>query len=263
MIRKLTKNDHDQLMEYLSKEKAMNLFLIGDVEAFGYDTEFQELWADVDDKGEFQGVLLRYYHGYIPYARERIDVEAFGRIMIEDEKFEGLSGKESIAEQFENFPGLRLGKKQSTFFAECINQEKLMDSLDLSMVKKATLDDVEKIVELHNRITQFQRMPNARERMIESMKAGISRTYFMESGGRAISSASTAAENSMSAMVVGVCTLPEFRQKGYATLIMNALCREVLQEGKTLCLFYDNPSAGRIYHQIGFTDIGRWVLYRN
>ncbi len=45
MIRKLTVSDNDRLMEYLKEEKSFNLFIIGDVENFGYDSDFQEIWA--------------------------------------------------------------------------------------------------------------------------------------------------------------------------------------------------------------------------
>lgn len=43
---------------------------------------------------------------------------------------------------------------------------------------------------------------------------------------------------------------------------MEKLMADVLEEGKSLCLFYDNPEAGRIYKRLGFKDIGRWTMYR-
>lgn len=43
MIRKLTKSDHEQVLTFLKEEAAINLFIIGDIEAFGYDADFQEL----------------------------------------------------------------------------------------------------------------------------------------------------------------------------------------------------------------------------
>jgi hypothetical protein len=29
-----------------------------------------------------------------------------------------------------------------------------------------------------------------------------------------------------------------------------------------LCLFYDNPLAGAIYHRLGFETIGRWGMMK-
>jgi hypothetical protein len=36
----------------------------------------------------------------------------------------------------------------------------------------------------------------------------------------------------------------------------------VLDEGKTLCLFYNTPEEGRIYKRLGFKDIGMWTMHR-
>lgn len=76
-----------------------------------------------------------------------------------------------------------------------------------------------------------------------------------------VSTASTTAENSLSAMVVGVATLENYKKKGYATKCMLKLCSDLLHEGKELCFFYDNPTTGVIYKRIGFEDIGVWMMY--
>lgn len=46
------------------------------------------------------------------------------------------------------------------------------------------------------------------------------------------------------AMVLGVGTLRGYTNRGYTTLCMKRLRYELLKEGKSLCLFYDNPAAG-------------------
>ncbi len=63
-------------------------------------------------------------------------------------------------------------------------------------------------------------------------------------------------------MVVEVCTHPHYRGKGYASLILQIMIQDFIKEGRTLCLFYNNPAAGRIYKQLGFKDIGMWTMYR-
>ena len=35
---------------------------------------------------------------------------------------------------------------------------------------------------------------------------------------------------------------------------------DLLNEQKTLCLFYDNPEAGAVYHKLGFKTIGKWKM---
>lgn len=68
------------------------------------------------------------------------------------------------------------------------------------------------------------------------------------------------AENSKSAMVIDVATVKEYRNKGLMSKCLSKLCMDVMSEGKTLCLFYDNPKAGSVYHKLGFNTIDNWMM---
>ncbi|WP_462410653.1 GNAT family N-acetyltransferase [Neobacillus sp. Marseille-QA0830] len=260
MIRKLTVQDHQQVLAFLSEEPSINLFMIGDIEAFGYSSDFQELWGEFNEQGTIKAVLLRYYQSFIPYAKGDFDLAGFVSIIQNYQQPIQLSGKTEIVEKFEAAEGLQLGKKQVTFFAECVTDEFLnKENLD---IKVASMEDVDQIIELRRSIDEFQIPNNAREMLVHSMETKTARTYYTAEDGVITSCVSTAAENSLSAMIVGVCTSKHHRRKGLATTIMNQLIKDVLAEGKTLCLFYDNPEAGRIYKRLGFQDIGMWTMYR-
>ncbi|KSU84780.1 MULTISPECIES: hypothetical protein [Fictibacillus] len=68
MIVKADDTLNEQILDYLDEEKAMNLFIIGDIENFGYDTDFQDIWVDLGKQGEIRGILLRYFGNYLPRA---------------------------------------------------------------------------------------------------------------------------------------------------------------------------------------------------
>jgi uncharacterized protein len=261
MIRKLTESDHNVVMNFLSDEPSINLFIIGDIEAFGYETDFQELWGKFDDNGCIHAVLLRFHNSFILYWKEEQEAVApFAAIMKAYNAQIFLSGKSEIVETFEGIDGLTLGKKQVTYFAECTSAEQIVETeLEVAV---ATLKDIDRIIELRSAIEEFPHNPHARSIMVQSLESGTGRTYFLEENGRVVASASSAAENSISAMIVGVCSHKEYRRKGYATNVMKKLFRDVSGEGKVLCLFYDNPEAGRIYKRLGFKDIGFWTMYR-
>ncbi|MNN97268.1 FR47-like protein [compost metagenome] len=61
-------------------------------------------------------------------------------------------------------------------------------------------------------------------------------------------------------MLVAVATHPDYRGQGLATRVVAKLCTDLLAEGKSLCLFYNNPQAGLIYKKLGFSDIGSWTM---
>lgn len=260
IIRKLTKNDHDQVISFLSEEPSINLFIIGDIEVFGYESDFQEIWAEFNQQGEIIAVLLRYYQSFIPYAKGEFNVAEFVSIIISHSQPVLLSGKTDIVEKFESYNVLQLGKKQETFFAECKSTEYLGETN--VYIKKASINEIDQILSLRKTIDEFHLSHNAAEMLRTSMESNMARTYYTEENGQMTSCVSTTAENSMSAMIVGVCTRNEYRRQGLATSIMQKLFKDVLAEGKILCLFYDNPEAGRIYKRLGFNDIGMWTMHR-
>ncbi|MCP8968921.1 GNAT family N-acetyltransferase [Ectobacillus ponti] len=260
MIRKLCREDHGRVYAFLAEEPSFNLFLLGDLEAFGYEQAFQELWGDFTEDGALRAVLLRYYDSFVPYAKGEFDAAGLARCMIGYEGFT-LSGKAAVTEAFEHVQGLSLGKKRSMYFCECRDAAAAV-LVPAHGIKRAHLEDASRIVSLRHTIEDFVVPPDAEERFRKSMTSKTGRTYYIQENGQAVASAATAAENSMSAMVVAVCTHPDFRQKGYASRVVAQMIRDITAEGKTLCLFYDNPDAGRIYKRLGFQDIGMWNMYR-
>jgi len=262
MIRKLTNQDYDQCYQFVSTKPAENLFIIGDIEAFGFDEEFQSLWGEFDENGRLKAVLLKYYENYIPYASSDFDAKGFANIINEDPQFEMLSGIEEITSKIEPYINRPLQHKRNLFYAKLDTMNYLDLSIDFSEVKIADFDDIPRIADLYTKTPEFTRDgASYKESLQRSMEKGVARTYYIERDGTMVSSASTAAENSQSAMIVGVCTLSEYKRKGLATKCMTKLCYDLLTTGRSLCLFYDNPEAGNIYKRIGFQDIGKWMMY--
>ncbi|BCG59252.1 GNAT family N-acetyltransferase [Paenibacillus sp. URB8-2] len=263
MIRKLAEEDREGLLAFLGKEPALNLFLIADVENFGFEQDFQEVWGEFDPgEGRLKAVLLRYEHNYLPYAEGPFDVQGFAEIMLQDGKMEMLNGSSSLVNRFSGVINFR--KEKSLYFAELneLNTPEESAQFDAeTYVKRATIQDVESICSLIDGIEEFDVNPESSRRSLRrTLETGTGRTYFVERNGHVAASASTTAENSMSAMVVSVATHPECRGQGLATSVIRKLCADVVREGRSLCLFYDNPDAASIYKRIGFSDIGSWSM---
>jgi uncharacterized protein len=259
LFRKCHLNDHHHLMKFLLEEKAMNLFIIGDIENFGYEADFQDIYAQFDRNGDIEGVLLRYQNTYIPYAKTNIDLTNMIKVISEDLDLFMVSGKEELIGRIqEHFP---FQKVKKTYFAELKITTSINKSKHNYIVKKASLDDVERLFELQEQIKEFDFGPSTKQSYKRTLETNTGRSFYLENQeGMVISLASTTAENAYSGMVVGVCSHPDERQKGLASIVMTELCQELLSEGKSLCLFYDNPKAGRIYKRLGFEDIGKWSM---
>ena len=261
MLRSLNKNDHDVCLQLLKTKPAENLFIIGDIEAYGYEQEFQKLWGEFNKNGELIAILLKFEENYIPFATGSFNARAFAEIMSSDASFKMMSGLKEITEQIESYLSQTNKRKRQLFYAKCTKLVTNANSVDLSCVKQALSYDAEELFELLNSIPEFSGSTMTIERKSRELTDGSSRSFFIKEDGKIVSTASTAAENSMSAMVVGVATLVDYKKKGYASKCMLKLCSQLLNEGKELCLFYDNPEAGAIYKRIGFEDIGFWMMY--
>ncbi|WP_226036266.1 GNAT family N-acetyltransferase [Aquibacillus saliphilus] len=260
MIRQLTEEDDVLCQQLIRQKPAENLFIIGDIEAFGYQQDFQKIWGDFSVDGELRAILLKYEVNFIPFALGEFDVEGFAKVINENE-YQVVSGLDDIIEQMEPFLNRTITSNRKLYYAKC-NQLKANNQSTDENVKLVSIDDLPRLEQLLRSVPEFQDLEfnyHSKQRNIES---GVSRSYYIEQDERMVSTVSTAAENSMSAMIVGVGTEAEYKRRGYATKCLVQLCQDVLAEGKELCLFYDNPDAGKIYKRIGFSDIGFWKMLK-
>ncbi|MFL0246063.1 GNAT family N-acetyltransferase [Candidatus Clostridium stratigraminis] len=261
MIRKLDESDNNNLMKLIMDEPEYNLYIIGDVENFGYCQDFLELFGEFDECGMISAVLVRYFGIFNLYAKDRFDVNGFINIMKNYKKLGMLVGKTQIISRFED-TSIGFNKYELHHFA-VLKELKLEFEIDKKViVKKANIGDVGRIADLKNMIGEFSRgSNNFKEILLNDFKAGTAHGYYVEVDGNMISYAQTSAENSKSAMVVSVMTDKKYRKKGLASACLKVLCDDLVKQGKTLCLFYKNPEAGAIYRKLGFEEIGLWSMY--
>lgn len=258
MIRKLKEEDRKNAMAFLSKEPSINLFIIGDIESFGFDMDFQEIWGQFDKDDDLEGILLRFHESFIPYfIKEDFDTTEFKNIIASHDGEITMSGKDTVINRFDDI--LETHKRRKTYFCELTDTDNLL-SVNYEDIKVAQVDDSERIYNCIGEIKEFNSYLNEVSRIKQKLETNTGRVYYIEDAGKMVSVSQTTAENSMSAMVVGVATLEAYRGQGLMSRCLSKLCLDVLNEGKTLCLFYDNPSAGKVYHKLGFKTIDNWVM---
>ncbi|EUJ25393.1 GNAT family acetyltransferase [Listeria floridensis FSL S10-1187] len=261
MIKKLTASNETELDELLKKEALLNLFILGDIENFGYDNEIIDIWGDYDADGRLRACLLRFERNFLPYSlTDEFDAAGFAEIIQTHENY-AISGIPRATVPLEAYIPSLSEKCHKSYFIKCENASMINANREV-IIRSAKQEDVAEIVELRQHIKEFGNRIENEELITTQLDQGSKRIYYIEQDGKIVSVAESTAENSFSAMIVGVATLEEYRGRGFASTIMKRLCCDLLAEGKTPCLFYDNPIAGKIYHKIGFTDVGDYMLYR-
>jgi predicted GNAT family acetyltransferase len=260
MIRLLTEDDTRGVLTYLYQESAYNIFPIGDIEAFGFNQDFQRVYAEFDADGNYQSILLRYKVHAIYYAHEtRFNVNYLE--IFKDDPFNYISGKASLMALIK--PYLKAFEESVMYFCEATYAKKVEPNP--SIIKVTDKNELETLYDMFKTVEEFPYYKTKKEAFVkdklDSLKMGTIYAYQLDDG--FVSSAMTTATTTKNSMIVSVATHKDFRKKGYASRVMEILMDEYINQfNKSLCLFYDNPDAGKIYHRLGFKTLGMWHMYK-
>lgn len=261
MIRKLFENDRDLALEFLMEESTFNLFIIGDIINTGFGESYMDLWGEFDEYNEIVSLLLRYYNNFIPYYKDsyRGSLHCYKKIISGSEGKKLILGKSEIVDCFTDV--LDKYKLKKEYLCELKDSEKLLTNYGVTMIKKATLHDVDRISDFIDTIDEFGQTGENRDMLENNINKDSGRVYYIEDeNGNIISCAATSAESKYAAMIVSVATDKNHRKQGLASKCVSKLCIDTFQDCAKMCLFYDNPEAGSIYHRLGFNTIGNWSM---
>lgn len=123
MIEILVEKDRKQTMDFVSVMPAENLFIIGDIEAYGFTNPIQKLWGDFSEDGKMRGVLLKYDCNLFVYAPSEFDAKGFADIINRDETYEFISGIEQIALKLEPYLTIKPSNPCVLYYAKCEHAE--------------------------------------------------------------------------------------------------------------------------------------------
>ena len=255
MVRRLSKNEQKRAYDFVVEEPEYNLFIVGNLESFSLDEDFLDVWVE-EKNGEIIALLCRYFQSFIFYSTDNYDIDSFIEILY-DYDYKVISGKDTTVKRFAE--KLKNTDIEEEYF--CVLNELKPLNFNGEKVENFNIKDFDQLIDLRKTIEEFKETDPNQHKNKFLTKTG--RAKVIKKDGRIVSSAETSAENSKSAMITGVATNPNFRKKGYASKLIYELCKELLKDEISPCLFFDNPSAGNIYKKLGFEEIGKYLLIFN
>lgn len=264
-MKKLTASHYTDAMAYALLEPEFNLFIIGDLENYGLESESVSIYtADTWTGGRLPYLILDYRSNFLFYSHDTDYNKQEVTEFLSAAQMRNLSGKRELIEPL--IPLLNGLELVPTYLSR-LNQPSAQAD-DTFPARRLTAEDADSIYGLLMQIDEFFTLRTKseaenKEDIINSL-SNEGRMYGVFENGALAAVAGTSAENSMSAMIVSVATLPQYRGRGYATKLVSRLCQDCLADGmKFLCLFYDNPEAGAIYRKIGFKELGQYAMVRS
>jgi predicted GNAT family acetyltransferase len=250
----LSEADRAEAIAFASQEPEANVFIIGDIENHGMQGPGMSVWGERGGDGRLIALYLQLYDSSVFYAPGVCDDASWIGLMRERD-FRFLSGAAFAVERFVDAFAWKSVRRMSLCRLTAQGRRPAPDAPP--GLRPLTAGDVGLLAELYAEVPGFR----ASEHLRGELEASHCSGFWIEHEGRMASAGLTSGENSRSAMIVGVATRPDARGRGFATAVMTAICHDQLSKGHSVCLFYDNPVAGRVYHGLGFETIGQYALF--
>lgn len=249
-LREARPGQEPALIELLSRQPQFNLFAISNLSE-GLSGTIQA-WVD-DAAG---GVLVRrgaYWTLDAGPDPARFDFDGVAALIDPLPGVRGLSGRpesvDPLVARLQQYQGTPLAET----FAELVKEPAPIPYAGLP--RPARPADLEACAAIYAVADDMRRTP-------EQVREMLPKLWVVEESGRIVCVGYLSGTTRLAVMIGAVFTPPEFRRRGYAATLVHAMSLDVTGSGRTACLFYVNPDAGRIYRRLGYVELGPWRLVR-
>ncbi len=259
MIRRCTEKDREAVLNFASERAGENLFIIGDIESFGIDSEKVSTWIEEID-GQMEGIYLKYRDNFVIYSKnQRFDPKEVADLI----KLNHTKNINCLKETADHLgPFLKEDYHMSDCFYCILKNGDRLDAIS-NECEDAKIEDT---AELAMKLSMIPEFAHSKASALESVQNYFTEpdriNIIMRINGEIAGSATTAVQSSSAAMIGTVFTVEKYRNRHVASKIVSTICHRVIEKNKECVLFYDNPKAGSIYHRLGFKTIDKWCLFR-
>lgn len=259
MLIKASEKDRDEILDYCKNDSIFNLFIIGDIENFGFSSPYQDVWYDKEDEN-ISGIALRYHSNLIVYSHS-LDMD-FNEVnsILDRYDIELISGKSTVIDKIEmHLKGNNT--RNDLKFCKHIDIDCLPGISENIML--AEEKDARDIAIAYGSVAEFKDLysNNVDQRYLQissRISSGEGKHLMILDDKGIVSHGNTTAENSSSGMIGGIFTRVDRRNKGYAAQIVAALVRDLKDRNKEVALFYKDELEGNLFKKMGFKEIGSW-----
>jgi predicted GNAT family acetyltransferase len=232
------------------------------IEALGFQSSQMRSWgAFASSESHLCGVLLRFINTLIAVDAEGECAPLFAQCCDAEAGLSGLRGsQETIAAIQPLLRKYAYANQEASLFMQLYAAPQCTPE-SMRRVRCATPRDLDRLAALYaNAGVMYRTRANIAAKLHAERVCIVEEPATPLRSSRIVSCALMNAECADAGLIGGVFTLPEARGRGYAAACTAVLSRELQRDGKQPCLFYENPTAGRIYARLGFQTCDRWTL---
>ncbi len=254
MFQLCTQKDNEVLLQYLSQDVILHTFLIADIEQYGFDKPYQQVYMDGDETNPCTAVALRYYSNLIISGNAHtMDFKALSTLCTPN--ITNVMGEDCLLDGLEfHLPAYTHQRK--TLFT--LTQG---DTLRLStQAKRATLADVDDIYTFLMTIDEIKHLYAQKQMIANRIATGEGAHFVIRKDGKVIAHCNSAAGTDATSMIGGLAVAPAYRHQGLGREILETVCNDILQHKKTPCLFDKAQGEDGLVRQVGFCPYKRWGM---
>ena len=260
-MKKVTRKDFEKVKSVLNTNPYFNVYILGDMERYGFDKEYLECYIN-DDVDHIQYVLMRFKDSFVLYANnDNFDLMEL-KSYFERRKIHCISGETKT-----------INRLKSIFSNSEIIENKMLkldkfgvlenDGYDIRKLSTYQINEIQKF---YLQIDEFQSKfanQSGIERISEQFRNGSMYALYVE--GEIASMMALSAETQSQAMIDNVATSKAFRRRGLSYNLLKQVCEYELVKCKKdfLCVYCSDIRAEMLYRKLGFEDVGNYsMLYR-
>lgn len=254
MITKLDKKDWTKLIPFLKKNILENYFnilgLLSDKEVY------KDIYVQYSKSKNLESVLFVRKSGnikfYSPAEFNFIEISDF----LQTIDFKAFIGPASYSNLIPNEAILTKSKKITDL---CYLKSKINLNADsMSHIAPINIEYLDELIEIYKK--SFKSFAS-KEMLKLRFQTKRGRTFGIFEDKRLVSVAGTDFETDDEALIVGVATMPDYRNRGYGTDIVKYLSNLLENENKQVYLEYEDSIAGNIYNKLGYCIIDSVYKY--
>jgi predicted GNAT family acetyltransferase len=269
-IRRLGEHDLPEMEAFLATQPGYSLFLTANLSYLHLSMELIRYWGSYTGERLAAVLMMVGRRAMICSEPESTELMALLAQIAVQHQMDFTMGQPQCVDALLAASGRTLSNRREHYLAEhgrgAASNEKTATTIvpvpPGALVRRAELQDLEGLTALYYRTEGFELLGRDQLRRVLSGRIRGLRTWVAEVNGLICSAASTSAESRDAAMIGGVWTAPEMRNRGLSRVVVSALSRELHDEGRRTFLFYriDNTAAAQVYLHAGYSRIGRWSV---
>lgn len=245
----------DAVLAYLAEQPVINTLLLADIEKYGINSPFQQVWAQWEGNRP-TAVYLRFYQNLLLYSDCREISADFVRRCTEQFRILVIMGDEASMVGLSPQSWTTPWRFQRKGLYALSDTEKLLPSDQHFRI--AELSDVDAIYEFLSQIEGFGAMYASKRMIRDRIGSGGGLHLLYERDGKILSHANSTVSTEQSVVLGGIATCREERGHGYASGLVSQLSRKMLAEGRKPSLFTTAAADQNLFVALGFERIGNW-----